>query len=85
MAKDKQLDALEDAAPGVGVVKDRKLNALADEFTEKRDAKAELAEQMTGSRRRFWIAWIEIGVKVFRYADRIVSIKDGSVTSKSSR
>jgi len=77
MAKDKQLDALEDAAPGVGVVKDRKLNALADEFTEKRDAKAELAEQMTGIETKILDRMDEIGVKVFRYADRIVSIKDG--------
>lgn len=77
MAKEKQVDALEDAAPGVGVVRDKKLNSLADDFTDKRDEKASLAAEMSAIEAKILDRMDEIGVKVFRYADRIVSIRDG--------
>lgn len=51
--KPEQLDALEGAEPGVGVVRDRKLNALADDFTEKREkARVAPAQKPPGLSRR---------------------------------
>lgn len=74
-AKTEDLPGVE--GPGVSPVKDKKLNALADEFTEKRDEKANLAEEMTGIETKILDRMDEIGVRVFKYADRVVTIKDG--------
>jgi exonuclease VII large subunit len=82
MAKQKQTDALEEGGPGVGIVKDSKLNALADEFVELRDEKAKMAEQMTAIEAKILDRMQEKGIKVFRYADKQVSIKDGKAHVK---
>ncbi|MGV1047692.1 MAG: hypothetical protein ACOYD4_04085 [Solirubrobacterales bacterium] len=82
MAKEKQIDALEGEGAGVGVTKDNKLNALADKFTELRDEKASMAEEMTAIESKIIDRMVEIKCKVYRYADREVRIKDGKTHVK---
>lgn len=77
MAKEKQIDALADAEPGVGVVKDKKLDALADKFAELRDEKADLATKMTKVEQDIIERMVEIKCRIYRYDDREVKIKDG--------
>jgi len=75
MPKTPDLPAME--GPGVAEVKDKKLEKLADDFCEKRDAKAELAEQMTGVETKILDRMAELGINRFRYADREAIIKPG--------
>lgn len=71
------MDALEDAEAGVGVVRDKKLDALADKFTELRDAKAEMAEEMTAIEGKIIDRMQEMKIPAYRYSDRLVKIKVG--------
>lgn len=74
----KQQDAFADNdQPGVGVVKDKVLDRLADEFSEKKEQKAELATEMTAIEGKIIDRMIEKNIKVYRYSDREVRIKDG--------
>ncbi len=73
----KQMDALENEQPGVGVVKDKRLNSLADSFCDDRDAKAELATKMTATEAKIIERMQELGVTIFRYSDREVRLKAG--------
>lgn len=82
MAKEKQLDALADAEPGIGVVKDKKLNALADEFTELRIEKSEMAEKMTAIEGKIIDRMQELKIPAYRYDDRMVTIKFGKTHVK---
>lgn len=82
MARAEQTDALENAEPGVGIVKNKKLDALADKFTELRDEKAALAEQMTATEGKIIEEMWASGIKIYRYADREVRVKDGKAHVK---
>lgn len=74
---EKQTDALEDAGPGVGKYKDKKLEALADKFADCRDEKAALATQMTEIEGKIIERMQEAKIPLFRYSDREVRIKPG--------
>lgn len=62
---------------GVAPVKDKKLDALADDFIEKRDKKAKLAEEMTAIESKIIDRMKEIDAELYRYADREVRIEQG--------
>lgn len=68
--------------PGVSAVKDQKLDSMADEFTEKRDAKAKLAESMTALETKIVERMKEIQLNIYRYADREVRIHYGKTHIK---
>lgn len=78
MAKLEQTDALEGEGAGVGIKKDKKLDALADKFTDLRDEKATLAEKMTETEGKIIERMQEVGITIYRYADREVRIKPGN-------
>lgn len=83
MAKNsEQLDALENEGAGVGKVKDKVLDRLADEYTETRDAKADLAETMTKIEGKIIDRMIEKQIQVYRYADKQVTVKQGKAHVK---
>lgn len=63
--------------PGVGTTKDKKLDALADAFTEKRDEKAKLATEMTSIESKIIDRMQELKLTIYRYADREVRITYG--------
>ena len=62
---------------GVASVKDKKLNTLADDFIDKRDEKAKLAEDMTAIESKIIDRMKEIDCTLYRYADREVRIEPG--------
>lgn len=67
---------------GVAPVKDKKLDTLADDFIEKRDKKAKLAEDMTALEAKIVERMKEIGAELYRYADREVRIEQGKAHVK---
>lgn len=77
MAREQQTDALENEAPGVGIVKDKKLDALADKFTELTAERANVSEQITATESKILDRMAEVGIRVYSYGDRVVKIKDG--------
>ena len=82
MPKPEQTDALEEGGPGVGVQKDKKLDALADKFSELVEERAGVSENITKVEGQIIDRMKEIGVKVYKYADRVVKIKDGKAHVK---
>lgn len=68
--------------PGVAPVKDKKLEALADSFVDKRDDKAALAEEMTAIESKIIDRMVELGTREFKYADKVVTIKTGGAHVK---
>lgn len=68
--------------PGVSTPKDKRLDALADEFTEKRDQKAALAEKMTAIEAKIIDRMQELKLELYRYSDREVRIKYGKTHAK---
>lgn len=82
MAKQEQIDALADGEPGVGIVKDKKLDALADAFTEARDEKAALATKMTEIEGKIIERMQTVKILVYKYADREVKIRAGKAHIK---
>lgn len=67
---------------GVAPVKDKKLDTLADDFVDKRDEKAKLAEEMTAIEAKIIDRMKEIGAELYRYADREVRIEQGKAHVK---
>lgn len=63
---------------GVEIITDKKLIALGDDFIDTRDQKAELAEKLTGLKKNILARMDEIGVKVFRFSDQIITAKAGA-------
>ena len=82
MAKAKQEDIPGVEGVGVSIVKDKKLEALADAYVEDRDEKAEIAERMTGTETKIVGRMVELGITTFKYADKVVTIKKGAVHVK---
>jgi hypothetical protein len=62
---------------GVAPVKDRKLDALCDEFIDVRDKKAKLAEKLGETEVKILDRMSELGVKIHRFGDQIAEIKPG--------
>lgn len=62
---------------GVAPVKDKKLDALCDQFIELRDQKSELAEGLTAVETKILDRMNELGITVHRFSDQIASIKAG--------
>lgn len=77
MPKLKQADALEDGGKGVGVVKDKKLTKLGDEFIEKRDQKAQLATELTALETKIKDRMAELGISIYRFGDQQMEITLG--------
>lgn len=65
------------ADPGVGQVKDKKLERLGYEFIETRDQKAELAEKLGEIETKIFDRMGELDLRVYRFGDQELSIKDG--------
>lgn len=63
--------------PGVGQVKDKKLERLGYEFIETRDQKAELATQLGEIETKIFDRMAELELKCYRFGDQILEIKDG--------
>lgn len=82
MAKLKQSDALEDAGAGVGLVKDKKLTKLGDEFIDKRDSKADLAKEMTALETKIKDRMAELNIEVYRFGDQEMRIELGKAHVK---
>lgn len=81
-AKPEQADAFPEGAPGVGANRNKKLDALADKFAELRDEKAALATKMGQTEEKILEEMQASGIKLYRYADREVKIKDGKAHVK---
>lgn len=71
--KEEDLPGVE--GPGVAPVKDKRLEGLADDFVEDRDAKSELAEKMTATEAKIIDRMLELNIREFKYADKVVRIK----------
>lgn len=82
MARPKAQDLPGVEGEGVAPVKDKKLEALADSFVDKRDEKAQLAEQMTAIESKIIDRMVELGTREFKYADKVVTIKIGATHAK---
>lgn len=63
---------------GVEIITDKKLIMFGDDFIDTRDEKAKLAEKLTGLEKNILERMDEIGVKVFRFSDQIVTAKVGA-------
>jgi hypothetical protein len=80
IAKQDDLAGVE--GPGVSIPKDKKLDKLADEFTDLRDSKAKMAEEMTAIETKIVERMVELEISLYRYADREVRVKQGKVHVK---
>lgn len=63
--------------PGVAVVKDKKLDALCDEFVEVRDEKAALAEKLGELEAQILDRMVELEITVHKFSDQVATIKPG--------
>lgn len=77
MARSKTEDLPAMDGPGVGKIKDKRLESLADEHVDVKSRKAELASELTAIDGKIIDRMIEIGVKVFTYSDKRVKIVEG--------
>lgn len=62
--------------------KDKKLESLADKYADLRDEKAKLAEEMTALEGKVIERMQEIKFSTVRYADRLITIKQGKAHIK---
>lgn len=63
--------------PGVGEFKDKKLDALCDEFVETRDQKAQLAENLGEIEAKILDRMGELELTVHRFSDQVATVKAG--------
>lgn len=63
--------------PGAERVTDKKLENLADDYVDTRDQKADLAAELTAIETKILDRMRELGLRNFRFADKIMEIKDG--------
>ena len=67
---------------GVAPVTDKKLTKLGEDFIDKRDSKATLAEEMTGLETKIKDRMAEVGIEVYRFGDQEMRIKLGKAHVK---
>ena len=67
---------------GVAPIKDKKLEEWAEDFIEKRDAKALMAEEMTALEAKMLDRMSEKQIQVFRFADQELRLKPGKTHVK---
>lgn len=68
--------------PGVAPVKHKDIDRLADKFVEKRDAKAELASEMTKIEAQIAEKMVEHGISRYQFSDQEVVLKVGKTHIK---
>jgi hypothetical protein len=82
MAKRPKQEEIPLEGKGVAPVTDKKLTKLGEDFIDKRDAKATLAEELTGLETKIKDRMAEIGVEVYRFGDQEMRIKLGKAHIK---
>jgi len=75
-AKVQELPAME--GPGVGVVKDKALDSLGDEFIEVRDKKALLATELGTLEEKILDRMKTKGMTTYRFGDQEIVFKPGN-------
>ena len=83
MARPKVQELPNFVGEGITAPKDKKLDALADQFVDLRDSKAEIAEQITQVEKNIIDRMVELKLEKYRYADREVTIKYGKAHVKT--
>lgn len=67
---------------GVAPLRYKELDRLADKFVEKRDAKAELASEMTKLEAQIAEKMEEHGISKYAFSDQVVEVKKGKIHIK---
>ncbi len=82
MARPKQEELSGVEGPGISPVKIKELDRLADRFIEKRDAKADLASDITKIEGQMAEIMEEHGISKYKFSDQEVVLKKGKVHIK---
>ena len=82
MARPKSTDLPGMEGPGVERLKDKALDKLGDKFIEIRDAKAELATELTAVESKAADRMSELKITEYHFSDQVMTLKPGKTHVK---